>query len=314
MAKKIKIDLVGGIGNQLFIYCAGYYLSILRNVEFQPRLTTPAFGDSKHNSNINDLTINPLAKEIGSINTRITRIISKIVMIVARKVKIINSIIGRNVYISKHVGYDADLTFTKANHIQGYFQTFKYIEKISSIEPDFLKLENRLTSNWYKSKLQEIESVQSIGMHIRGGDYLQNQNQNIGSLSFKYYQNALKMIEEDTKSHFKIYVFTDDETHATSILSNLNVTNEIEVISPPRGSKPNESLLLMSKTNIKVISNSTFAWWAGYLGSKSELVIAPENWFKKLEDPEYLIPDHWKKTTSDWITFESEKREKNYDF
>jgi len=43
-----------------------------------------------------------------------------------------------------------------------------------------------------------------------------------------------------------------------------------------------------------VLSNSTFGWWAAYLARmEPKVVVVPDPWFKKIDEPLGLIPIGW---------------------
>jgi len=61
-----------------------------------------------------------------------------------------------------------------------------------------------------------------------------------------------------------------------------------------KGFKDYEDLLSISKCKHQIISNSTFGWWGAWLNkNKNKLVIVPNNWFLKKDDPINLIPKKW---------------------
>jgi hypothetical protein len=51
----------------------------------------------------------------------------------------------------------------------------------------------------------------------------------------------------------------------------------------------------MSRCSHCVIANSTFSWWAAWLGpaQNNGIVIAPSRWFAQAPEPANLIPPNW---------------------
>jgi hypothetical protein len=56
----------------------------------------------------------------------------------------------------------------------------------------------------------------------------------------------------------------------------------------------------MSLASANVIANSTFSWWAAALNQNKGFVVAPDKWFRGLEDPKDLIPPDWILVKSQW--------------
>jgi hypothetical protein len=56
----------------------------------------------------------------------------------------------------------------------------------------------------------------------------------------------------------------------------------------------------MSMGKFLVISNSTYSWWAGRISS-AEKIIAPNKWFKGINDPKSIYPPNWQKIESSWV-------------
>jgi hypothetical protein len=50
-----------------------------------------------------------------------------------------------------------------------------------------------------------------------------------------------------------------------------------------------------------ITANSSFSWWAAASGDQSKTVITPTPWFKNLNEPKDLIPEHWIRIKSSWI-------------
>ncbi len=76
----------------------------------------------------------------------------------------------------------------------------------------------------------------------------------------------------------KIFVFSDDLEWCKS---NFHFDGSEEYISHSyNGYKDGNYLLLMSACKYFIISNSTYSWWAAWLGNyQNKIVIAPKLWF-----------------------------------
>jgi hypothetical protein len=95
-----------------------------------------------------------------------------------------------------------------------------------------------------------------------------------------------------------LWIFSDDIENVKTEFKFIKSMN-VHFVKAPDNSDPAESLILMSLASSIIISNSTFSWWAATLSSGAKIV-APSKWFKDMDDPEDLIPDHWIRIDSQW--------------
>jgi hypothetical protein len=182
--------------------------------------------------------------------------------------------------------------------IFGYFQTYKYLEnpKVRDLI-DSLFLGS--VSEWFNNCSSEMLEFPTISVHIRRGDYM-NVKDSFGVLSGKYYDSAINStLENSSIKYARVLVFSDDIDAAKKIFSQLDISLPVQFAEPPENS-PEETLLLMSKSDALVISNSTFSWWAAQLGNKSKFVVCPSKWFRDMSDPEGLFPPDWHLQESQW--------------
>jgi hypothetical protein len=298
--QRVEIELVGGLGNQLFGYFAGAYYAQKFNKNLIIDLTQVSLGLTNHGSELTSFKLSKTHELIkfkpGSIAKLNKRFFDKLSI----KFKFINyfryKLLG--VYQSKEVGFDSFLEKrSEISRIQGYYQTWKYVDSLQEVGAD-VSLEIVNPSNWFLKLQNEIKEVEPIAIHVRRGDY-KNPNSPVGLLSRSYYKNAIEILNSKyEKSNF--WIFSDDIADSQKLLDGLIPKNS-NWVSPPNGSDPAESLILMSLPKVIIIANSSFSWWAAKTGMEKELVIAPNPWFKSLESPSYLIPNSWKQVKSSWM-------------
>jgi hypothetical protein len=202
-------------------------------------------------------------------------------------------------YRSQVFGFDSELEkINKPLILQGYFQSWKY-HFSAGAKTKALKAHTVPPSPWFEERLSVCASQKVVAVHIRRGDYLLEED-NLGLLDEKYFLSALEALKADGLSWDKVWIFTDDTHVVTSSFKTLLASHSAEVLIPPKGSIPMDSLLLMSEASALVMSNSSFSWWAGRLGHPAKKVIAPEPWFRNLENPEELYPPEWLRARSIW--------------
>ena len=168
--------------------------------------------------------------------------------------------------------------------LQGYFQSYKYFDNIPKFEfkqEHIDKADKILSFIPYKKK---------IAIHIRRGDYVDNTNYVL--LPPIYYIKALIDNFPDWRD-YGIMIFSDDIPYCRvhfGCLDNVYFAD---------GNSDIEDLILMTKCDHFIISNSSYSWWGAYLGEKKDsIVVRPKHHFagKLLEthDIKDLYPEHWK--------------------
>jgi hypothetical protein len=121
-------------------------------------------------------------------------------------------------------------------------------------------------------------------LHVRRGDLLTQTQGYQPVLPIDYYRNAIETLGVD-----EVVAFSDDTDWCRGTLPGLlDVKVYVESTAPPRSHIPAEyrrqgavdwmDLWLMSYGNPLIISNSTYAWWAAWLG-QPDRVLYPETWF-----------------------------------
>ena len=298
--QKVEIELVGGLGNQLFGYFAGAFYAQKFNKLLIVDLTQVSLGLTNHGSELTSFKLSKSYELIRSKPRGFTRLIKRIFDKLSIKFKSIKyfryKLLG--VYQSKEVGFDSFLEKqSEISRIQGYYQTWKYVDNLQELGAD-ISLEIINPSNWFLGLQNEINKVKPIAIHVRRGDY-KNPDSPVGLLSKSYYQDAIGVVNNKYENR-NFWIFSDDIEDSQKLLDGL-IPKSSNWICPPTGSDPAESLVLMSLSKVIIIANSSFSWWAAKTGVEKELVIAPSPWFRKLDSPTCLIPNSWNQIKSSWM-------------
>lgn len=158
----------------------------------------------------------------------------------------------------------------------GYWQSERYfIDIADEIRADFALREPFCGAN---AKLLELaHSADSVGLHVRRGDFvsLNDAAQVHGVCSIDYYRRAINLVRNRCpECHFLI--FSDDPEWARSELP-LDLSAVFVTGNDP---SPELDLALMSACEHHILANSSFSWWAGWLGYRpGQIVIAPSPWY-----------------------------------
>ncbi len=169
----------------------------------------------------------------------------------------------------RYVSIDNFIETNRDIVINGYWQSEKYFQSISGVvKSEFLMrdTDSLLKNEYYK----EITDSNSTCVHVRLGDY---QGLKLYSTyGIEYYREAIRLILKKTDTTF--FVFSDDIKGAKALLS--DEFPLLKYVSYDNQSGISD-FFLMSQCNNFIMANSTFSWWAQYLGKKKDIVIAPKS-------------------------------------
>ena len=294
----VVVEVVGGLGNQLFCYAAGAYLAKKTNSRLVLDISKIGVGAVNHGKTILNFDLDCDFKEstaaVSNLFLFLQRVSNKAAALSGLYRKFRDCAEGR--YTAQSLGYDTEFAnLNQARKISGYFQSYLYA--------DFVKEELRQTltlkapSDWFKEQEKIMKDENPIVIHMRRGDYL-DAKEDFGVLSVSYYEAAVTVLAP-YESNRKIWIFTDSPELIRDEIAG-SALEMARIVIAPTESNPNESLVLMSRASDLIISNSTYSWWAAYLASDIGNVVAPDKWFKQRRDPELLLPDDWVKIKSRW--------------
>ena len=130
--------------------------------------------------------------------------------------------------------------------------------------------------------LEQIETTESVSVHIRRGDYLLPQNQELfgGICTEAYYRRAMDVMAGEHPGCV-FYLFTNDKEWACEWAADAYPVRIVELEERPdgAGSSDYEEFALMSKCRHHIMANSSFSWWASYLNKNPhKTVLAPDRW------------------------------------
>ena len=138
--------------------------------------------------------------------------------------------------------------------------------------------------------LSQIQSSNSVSIHIRRGDYVGNQDilEDHGICNFDYYLKAINILSSKISS-FKLFFFSDDMDWVKENFSSINVD---KFFIEQEQKNDWVDMFLMSSCDHQIIANSSFSWWGAWLNSNnSKIVVAPKIWNKKNNlERETLLP------------------------
>jgi hypothetical protein len=200
---------------------------------------------------------------------------------------------SRNLLQEKSFDFDSSiLTASNNKWLHGFWQSEKYFSDIQDIiQSEFSIKYPQNTQNEEISK--KIKFHESIALHVRRGDYVQNEESNSNQFhqicGLDYYKRCISYLAKRV-SDPHLFVFSDEPQW---VKENLKINFPMTFIEDNNGFRSYEDLRFMSQCKHNIIANSSFSWWGAWLNpNPNKIVCAPQQWFKnKLEDTKYLISD-----------------------
>lgn len=123
----------------------------------------------------------------------------------------------------------------------------------------------------------------SASIHLRFGDYLDNQKLYGGICTDAYYDAAVRYLTERCRG-IRFFVFSNDETRAREWISRRENPDAFRYASVADEDHGYIDLYLMSLCRHHIIANSSFSWWGAYVARQaiapddSAITIAPALW------------------------------------
>ena len=135
-----------------------------------------------------------------------------------------------------------------------------------------------------------IAAPGTAAVHVRRGDLLKRCNRSFAVQSPAYYEEAARALAERTGVE-EFYVFTDDPGW---VREQVRLPGSMTLVSGGPGTSPADDFQLMRLATHFVIANSTFSWWAAWLGERPEsCIVAPGAWSSAGGRAPDLIPSRW---------------------
>lgn len=287
----VIVKLIGGLGNQLFQYALGKHLALLNHTELKLDIT--GFDEYKlHTYSLGHFNIAEnfaTEKEI--------RGFKKYQRKPGRWWFLYNRLIANeHKYVQeRQFHFDPKVLEVRGDvYLDGYWQTEKYFKDIKDIILKEVSMKSPLQGK-DATVARDIESTNSIMMHIRRGDYVTNPQANIvhGTCSLDYYRKAIATIAEKIGTPH-IFIFSDDHEW---VKNNMVFEYPTTYVDHNKADRNYEDLRLMSLCKHHIIANSTFSWWGAWLStSPNKIVIGPSKWFntkKSNTDTKDILPANW---------------------
>ena len=324
----LTTNLVGGLGNQLFIF-ANMLATSMRHDNLPMALPFDKWSSSNEAPRPTywDSIFRNMVTEF-HVEDRNPRDTYQSVLAVTER---------RPAHDKITLDIKSDQSAAQCFNLVGFFQSEQYfadakdaITTIFSPEDLCAGAVSRLRSCYIEHDDQYV-----VAMHVRRGDYLRMEDV-FHVLNHSYYLNALQQLfgrlllsettkffaaqkdkcsggDEAKRKLIRVLIFSEDKRFAQTLAGVIEskyggvscavvgedyerqvTVNDGDPVAP----MPREvlELLMMASCQDVVIANSSFSWWGGYLNQlPGRRVVAPAQWFKQEQFPEAarLYPATW---------------------
>jgi len=285
------VRIVGGLGNQLFVYFAGLYLSqasgreLVLNMKDASRVHSSF--DLRSFKEVSELRLisakfpssKKILKFIDSFNYRFPGASS-----------IINPFAGS--YVDQNIRTNTNISQSRKRTIKlkGYFQDFEYLDKLQNINLT-------LTT----SSVDSVQQIRTLAIHIRRGDFV-NEKATHGCLAANWYHEAIRHQLSISHEIELIKIFSNDEGWVKSNLENLvpHTAIPIEIVKFDHRQDPAISFMDFAGCRYRVCSNSTFSLLGSKLFPGFTIVPYPYNRSGNFKVLEESSPKEWIRISSIW--------------
>ena len=297
--KTVYVSLIGGFGNQLFIYAFSRYLIKKYNVKVV--LDTSFYQSSNIKIYLKKFNLKKIYFE--NIFIKKFKYLKYLQFFPYKSRHLLLKLFFhtklKNIYFEKRVdlGYffrkphdlsyicnNKNFNINQIDYIYGYFQNEKYFKKNIDFEKGLIPIS--LVS---KIKVQNIFkeiNKDSSAMHIRSSE---SNDYNFSMVDQKYFREAIKKLKQ--KNILNFYIFSDNVKEAEKLIQKIDNFNNYKIVDTYSLSIIEEFYLMSLFKNI-IISISTFSWWAAFLNHKNKKnIVQPSLWFKNSPVPKSMIID-----------------------
>lgn len=293
----VIVRISGGLGNQMFQYAAGKACAVRNSCELKVELSAysrPPRGQEAVRKFELPLLLGKVPEATASELATIQRYHTNRLYKAYNRGRKFMGLTPAYTYCQERVPMHFDPAILASTgqllYVDGDWQNEKYFATIAS------ELRHTFTPPIIEADIlnfgisQEMMQTNSVSVHVRRGDYLNNEVHKPAPLT--YYQAAIGKVQAEViDPHF--YIFSDDIAWAREHLSFGQSPRTF--LDHNTGAASYKDLSLMSCCQHHIVANSSFSWWGAWLNHKpNKLVIAPQTWLAFLQvQATDVVPSSW---------------------
>ncbi|MGN1313728.1 MAG: glycosyltransferase [Lachnospiraceae bacterium] len=273
--QQVIIVLSGGLGNQMFQYALYLYFQT-RGVSVKMDDITEYVHEKKRKPQLNVFDIQyerATPEEIRHWTDAYMDLPSRI----RRK------LFGRKTrQYTDTYQFQPEILQMKDGYLYGWWQSEKYFKEVEQEVRRAFRMPVRFLTGANRIFATTMQSCESVGVHVRRGDYLEADELYGGICTEEYYRRAMAKMRKEVPG-CRFFLFTNDAPWAEEHMAGEGVT----IVQENDEAHGYLDLFLMSKCKHNIIANSSFSWWAAWLNDNPDKkIIAPSRWVNGREMPD----------------------------
>lgn len=279
-----EIEVLGGLGNQLFGYFFG--VSVASKLKNKLIVDTSIIGLGSNSRRQNELV---------NLHLPYTDVIYEHKELRKRKkykAKLLlryNLWLRRKIRISEEKVNSLNFKFNGNQKFSGYYQNWFYVDYYSKKIGKF-DIQPKYPSSAYLKLRQIMDEKLPICLHLRVGDYL-NHPKVYTILPFKYFVKILNL-ELTSRPDREVWIFTESMSDYEIYRNELSLFNP-RIFDRSTGLSDVESFLLLANSSTLIAANSTYSLWAAWFVWKNSNIayIPSRNFVFGVNDD--LMDERW---------------------
>lgn len=186
-------------------------------------------------------------------------------------------------------GFSPELALARDDTLlRGHFQSERHFADIRDEVVELFDLRPFLKRKRIATVIDRFGSRPLVSIHVRRGDYVMLKQHNLGDMTAYYRRAAGIVLAAHADAAF--VVFSDDSQwcRASPMFEGIDAL----VLDADTSLA---DMALMASCQHHIIANSTFSWWASWLGQNPDrMVMLPDRWFRGVNSRDTgIMPAGW---------------------
>lgn len=190
--------------------------------------------------------------------------------------------------------YHPQILSWKQKYLVGYWACEKYYADILPELRESIRFPESSDERNHRLA-EEMEQKESVSLHIRRGDYLDEANRAMfGNICTEaYYDRAIAYMKEKFPQAV-FYIFSDDSDYVREHYQG----EEYHIVDWNHGDDSFYDMMLMSHCRHNICANSTFSFWGARLNRHTDKVMIRPSIHKNTQ---VCVPEEMKQLWQDWM-------------